>query len=106
MTIRHEDTASASDDLATRSDDELYDILTHIDRQLAPERYTAVRDEFARRHGASIKGQSLDDYFDQARLNRPFAERSTFKKKILIGFAIWSLAMLVVRAVLYLRSVR
>jgi hypothetical protein len=106
MSIRHQDTPSASDDLAIRSDDELYDILTHIDRQLAPERYIAVRDEFARRHGATIKGQSLDDYFDQARLNRPFAERSTFKKKILIGFAIWSLAMLVVRAALYLRSVR
>jgi len=106
MTMRHDDTPSASDDLAARSDDELYDILTHIDRQQAPGRYTAVRDEFARRHGTTIKGQTLDDYFDHARRNRPFAERSTFKKKILIGFAIWSLAMLVVRAVLYLRSVR
>jgi hypothetical protein len=106
MTSRHEDTPWLADDLATRSDDELYDILTHIDRHQVPERYAAVRDEFARRHGATIKGQNLDDYFDHTRLNRPFAERSTFKKKILIGFAIWSLAMLVVRAVLYLRSVR
>jgi hypothetical protein len=103
MSNRHDDLTS-SDDLPTRSDDELYDILTHIDRELAAERYQAVRDEYARRHGATIKGQSLDDYFDQARLNRPFAERSTFKKKVLIGFAIWSLAMMLVRAVIYLRS--
>jgi len=106
MTTRHEDMPSPADDLATRSDDELFDILTHIDRQQVPERYAEVRDEFARRHGATIKGQKLDDYFDKARRNRPFAERSTFKKKILIGLALWSLAMLIVRAVLYLRSVR
>ena len=106
MTSRNQDTASMVDDLTSRSDDELYDILTHIDRQLAPERYVAVRDEFARRHGSTIQGQNLDDYFDQARLNRPFVERSTFKKKLLIGLAIWSLAMLLVRAVLYLRALK
>lgn len=106
MTTRHEDTPSLADDLADRSDDELYDILTHIDRQQVPQRYAAVRDEFARRHGPTLRGQQLDAYFDQARRNRPFAERSTLKKKILIGFAIWGLAMLIVRAVLYLRSVR
>jgi hypothetical protein len=105
MSNRYDDLTS-SDDLPTRSDDELYDILIHIDRQQAPERYLAVRDEFARRQGSTIKGQSLDDYFERARRNRPFAERSTFKKKMLIGFAIWSLAMLLVRAVLYLRSAR
>jgi len=106
MTTRHEDTSLLADDLAARSDDELYDILTHIDRQKVPQRYVEVRDEFARRHGPTLKGQQLDAYFDQARRNRPFAERSNWKRKILIGFAIWSLAMLIVRAVLYLRSVR
>lgn len=106
MTTTHADTPSLADDLATRSDDELYDILTHIDRQQAPQRYAAVRDEFARRHGPTLKGQPLDAYFDQARRNRPLAERSTLKRKILIGFAIWGLAMLIVRAVLYLRSAR
>jgi hypothetical protein len=106
MSNRHDDIRSIADDLARRSDDELYDILTHIDRHQVPERYAAVRDEFARRNGSTIKGQNLDDYFDKARLNRPFAERSTFKKKILVGFAIWSLAMLLVRAVLYLRAVK
>jgi hypothetical protein len=104
MSIRNDDPQASSDDLASRSDDELYDILTHIDRQQAPERYLAVRDEFARRHGSTIKGQTLDDYFDRARFERPFAERSTFKKKVLIGFAIWSLAMMLLRAVMYLRS--
>ena len=104
MANRNDDMTS-SDDLPARSDDELDDILTHVDRQQAPERYLAVRDEFARRHGSTIKGQNLDDYFDRARRNRPFAKRSTFKKKILIGLAIWSLAMLLVRAVLYLRQV-
>jgi len=106
MTSRNDDNPSIADDLGSRSEDELYDILTHIDRQQVPERYQAVRDEFARRHGATIKGQSLDDYFAHVRRNRPFAERSTFKKKLLIGLALWSLAMLLVRAVMYLRSVR
>lgn len=106
MTTRPEDTPLLADDLASRTDDELDDILTHLDRHQVPQRYAAVRDEFARRHGATIKGQNLDDYYDRARLNRPFAARSTFKKKILIGLAIWSLAMLVVRAVLYLRQMR
>ena len=102
MPSRNDETPT--DDLTSRSDDEIFDILTHIDRQQAPERYVAVRDEFARRHGPTIKGQTLDDYFDRARLNRPFAVRSTFRKKVLIGLAIWSLAMLLVRAVMYLRS--
>lgn len=97
---------STTDELASRSDDELYDILTHIDRHQVPERYLAVRDEFARRHGATIKGQPIDDYFDHARQRRPFAEHSTFKRKILIGIAIWSLAMMLVRAVIYLRAQR
>ncbi len=106
MPIRNNEPLKFPDDLASRSDDELFDILTHIDRRQAPDRYAAVRDEFARRHGPTIKGQALDDYFDWARRNRPFAARSTFKKKILIGLAVWSLAMLLVRAVMYLRSMR
>jgi hypothetical protein len=104
MTIRHDDVQPT--DWASRSDDELYDTLTHIDRQQVPERYAAIRDEFARRHGSTIKGQPIDDYFDRVRQNRPFAERSTIKKKILIGIAIWSLTMLLIRAVLYLRSLK
>jgi hypothetical protein len=104
MPTANDDGSKVADDLAGRSDDELYDILTHIDRQQVPGRYAAVRDEFARRHGPTIKGQSLDDYFDQARRRRPFVARSTFKRKMLIGLAIWSLAMLVVRGVMYLRS--
>ena len=106
VTIRHDELPATSDDVASRSDDELYDILTHIDRHQAAERYRAVRDEFARRHGSTIKGQSLDDYFDGARPHRPFAKHFAFKKKILVGLAIWSLAMLLVRAVLYLRSLK
>jgi hypothetical protein len=104
MPTANDDGSKVADDLAGRSDDELFDILTHIDRQQAPHRYAAVRDELARRHGPTIKGQSLDDYFDGVRRNRPFIARSTFKRKMLIGLAIWSLAMLVVRGVMYLRS--
>jgi hypothetical protein len=104
MSNRNDEPATASEELASRTDDELYDILTHIDRRVVPERYVAARDEFARRHGATIRGQTLDDYFERARRSRPFAVRSTLKKKILVAIAIWSLAMLVLRAVMYLRA--
>ena len=103
---RTDEPGALSDELASRTDDELEDILTHIDRAQAPERYRAVRDEFARRHGPTLKGQTLDDYFDRVRRNRPFAARSNFKRKLLLGLAIWSLAMLALRAVMYLRQVR
>jgi hypothetical protein len=106
MPTHNNEKTSTTDDLAARSDDDLFDILTHIDRRLAAERYVAARDEFARRHGPRIKGQSLDDYFDRARQSRPFAARSTFKKKMLIGLAVWSLALLLLRAVMYLRGLR
>jgi len=106
MTTTTDTTPPITGDVASRTDDELYDILIHIDRQQAAGRYAAVRDEFARRHGSTIKGQTLDDYFDRARRERPFAARSNFKRKILIGLAIWSLAMLALRAVMYLRQVR
>jgi len=106
MSSRTETTPPITGDLAGRTDDELYDILIHVDRQQAAQRYAAVRDEFARRHGPTIKGQPLDDYFDRARRDSPFAARSNFKRKILIGLAIWSLAMLALRAVMYLRQVR
>jgi hypothetical protein len=91
-------------DLSSRSDDELYDILLHIDPAQAGMRYRAAREEYARRHGRTIHGRSLDDYFAKARRQRPFGERSQFKKKILIALALWGLAMLVVRAVLYVRT--
>jgi hypothetical protein len=90
--------------LGEHTDDELYDILTHIDRDAYPARYREVRDEYVRRHGALVNGRPVDDYFDRARLHRPFAERSRFKKKLLVALAVWSLLMLALRAVLYLRS--
>ncbi len=91
---------------AEQTDDELYDVLTHIDREAYPERYQAIRDEFVRRHGDRINGRPVDDYFDHARIERPFAERSGCRKKVLIGLAVWSLFMLVVQAVLYLQRQR
>jgi hypothetical protein len=87
---------------ADQSDDELYDILVHIDRRANPERYQSVRDEYVRRHGEKINGHPVDAYFDRARLERPFAERSRFKKRMLLGLAIWSLFMLALRGVIYL----
>jgi hypothetical protein len=91
-------------DPAEQSDDELYDILTHIDREAYPDRYQRVRDEYVRRHGDRVNGQSVDDYFGRARRERPFAERSRFRKRMLIALAVWSLLMLAVRAVVYLFS--
>jgi hypothetical protein len=100
---RNEPTLS---DPAQYSDDELFDILTHIDRGAYPNRYQVIRDEYVRRHGDRVNGQSVDDYFDHARLERPFAERARFKKRVLLVLAVWSLLMLVVKAVTYLRSLR
>jgi len=97
-------TASPLRDPAEQSDDELYDILKHVDRRACPERYQSVRDEYVRRHGERVNGQPLDAYFDRARLERPLAERSRFKKRLLIALAIWSLFMLVLRGVLYLSA--
>jgi hypothetical protein len=87
-----------------QSDDELDDMLTHIDRQTYPTRYQALREEYVRRHGDRVNGQPVDDYFDRARHDRPFAERSRFRKRMLIALAVWSLLMLAVRAVIYLTS--
>jgi hypothetical protein len=39
-------------------------------------------------------------------LERPFAERSRFKKRLLIGLAVWSLLMLAWKGVTYLSSLR
>jgi hypothetical protein len=97
-------TIEDNSDLPSRSDDELYDILLHIDPAQAGMRYRAVREEYARRHGRTIHGQSVDDYFEKARRQRPFAERSRFKKRVLVALALWGLAMLLVRAVLYVRT--
>jgi hypothetical protein len=87
-----------------QTDDGLYDILIHVDRQAYPDRYQAVRDEYVRRHGESINGQPVDAYFDRVRKSRPFAERSRFKKRLLIGLALWSLLMLAIKAGIYLFS--
>jgi hypothetical protein len=89
-----------------QSDDELDDMLMHIDRAANPERYQVLRSEYVRRHGDRVNGQPVDAYFDRARHERPFAERSRFKKRILIALAVWSLLMLAVRAVIYLTSQR
>lgn len=91
-------------DLAERSDDELFDILTHIDPHEVPGRYRAARLEFVRRHGPVVRGQTVDAYFEKARRERPLAERSRFRKRILVALAVWALAMLLVRAILYLRT--
>ncbi len=91
-------------DLSSRSSDELYDILLHIDPAQSPVRYRAVRDEYGRRHGRTVHGRSLDEYFEAARRERPFAARSQFKKRVLIALALWGLAMLLVRAVLFVRT--
>lgn len=92
-------------DLEERSDDELHDILMHIDRSEEPGRYRAARAEFIRRHGASIQGRGVDEYLAQARRRPTFAERARFRRKLLIALALWALAMLLVRAALYVRSV-
>lgn len=89
-----------------QSDDELDDMLMHIDRQAYPERYRVLREEYVRRHGDRVNGQPVDDYFDRSRHERPFAERSRFKKRMLVALAVWSLLMLAVRAVIYLTSQR
>jgi hypothetical protein len=87
-----------------QSDDELDDMLTHIDRQAFPERYRSLRDEYVRRHGDLVNDQPVDAYFDKARRERPFAERSRFKRRVLIALAVWSLVMLAARAIAYLSS--
>jgi hypothetical protein len=99
-------TIDDNSDLSSRSDDELYDILLHIDPAQASSRYRAVRDEYARRHGGSMHGRSLDDYFEKIRRKRAFSQRSQFKKKVLVALALWGLAMLLVRAVLFMRTHR
>lgn len=91
-------------DLAERSDDELFDILTHVDPHEAPGRYRALRAEFVRRHGAVVRGQTVDAYLERIRRKRPLAERSRFRKRVLIALALWALAMLLVRAILFVRT--
>ena len=86
------------------SDDELYDILAHIDRGAHPDRYQLLRDEFVRRHGDRVNGKPVDVYFDRTRRERPFAERSRFRRRVLIALAVWSLVMLAIRALVYLSS--
>jgi hypothetical protein len=97
-------TIDDNSDLSSRSDDELYDILLHIDPAQAATRYCAARDEYARRHSRTMHGRSLDDYFEKARRKRAFSSRSQFKKRVLVALALWGLAMLLVRAVLYVRT--
>ena len=86
------------------SDDELYDILMHVDRAAHPDRYQAVRDEYVRRHGDRVNGRPVDDYFDHARRERPSAERRRWRRRVLVALAIWSLIMLAIRAIQFLSS--
>jgi hypothetical protein len=86
------------------SDDELYDILAHMDRDAHPDRYQVLRDEYVRRHGDRVNGKAVDAYFARTRRARPVAERSRFKRRVLIALAVWSLVMLAIRALVYLSS--
>lgn len=88
------------------SDDELYDILAHIDREAQPDRYQLLRDEYVRRHGDRVNGKPVDAYFQRTRHDRPLAERSRFKRRMLVALAIWSLVMLAIKALVYLSSQR
>jgi len=56
-----------------------------------------------------------EDYRDDERRNHefaakpgkpPFVARARFRRRIMLALAVWGLAMLVVKAVLYLRSQR
>jgi hypothetical protein len=87
-----------------QSDDDLYDILTHIDREAYPARYQEIRDEYVRRHGDRINGRPIDDYFDVARRERPFGERRVWRRRVLVALALWSLVMLAIRAIQYVSS--
>lgn len=89
---------------AEQGDDELYDILIHVDRRAHPDRYQAARDEYVRRHGDRINGQPIDTYLARARLERPSAAKSRLERRVLVAVAFWSLFMLVLRAVHYLAS--
>lgn len=86
------------------SDDALHDILIHTDRMAYPARYQEVRDELVRRHGDRVNGRPIDDYFDEARRARPFAERRRWRRRVLVALAIWSLIMLAIRAIQFLSS--
>jgi hypothetical protein len=107
--LRFKMSAMSRDDPSLRSapdhdDDELFDILVHIDRHAYPDRYQAIRDEYVRRHGGYVNGQPLDDYFDKARRNRPFAERSRLKKLVIYALAALSFLTLAVQAVQFVVS--
>lgn len=93
---------SASEDLTKIPDRTLLDILLHIQRERYPARYQAVRDEFVRRHGVTVEGMSVDDYFDRARRQRPFAERWTAQKRVLLAILAWSGLMLAIKGVLFI----
>lgn len=92
----------ASENLATMPDDVLADIMVHVNREKYPDRYQAVRTELVRRHGSTVQGVPIDEYFDGARRQRPFAERSMVRKKILLALLAWSALMLMIKGVLYL----
>ena len=96
---------NTNEDIQKYSDDTLVDILTHIKREKYPQRYQMIRNEFVRRHGPTVDGVSIDDYFDRARLIRPFAERWTFKKKLLLVLLGWTALMLVVQGIIHIISI-
>lgn len=93
---------SPSQDLTTVSDEDLTDILLHINREKYPERYGAVRDELVRRYGSTIEGVPVDEYFDDHRRRRPFTERAIAKRRWLKAVLIWGGFVLVVRGIVYL----
>jgi len=98
--LRHDQPRAPSE----HSDDELDDMLTHVDREAYPDRYLSLRNEYVRRHGDRVNGQPVDAYFDRVRLQRPFAERSRSRRRLLIALAVWSLFMLALRGIAYLSS--
>lgn len=88
-------------DLTTVTDEDLSDILLHINREKFPERYAAVRNEYARRYGATHDGRPIDEYLAAARQRRPFTERRVARLRILKVLLGWGALMLLLRGILY-----
>ena len=89
---------------AKLSDADLLDILTRMDREKYPQRYTAVRDEYARRHFPQIPSEQLDRHFEQEAMKRPFADKAVLHLGCLIIVLAFGLVSLLVRLVIYLVS--
>jgi hypothetical protein len=90
---------------ASYSDEDLEKVLLRVDPQrCAPERYKALCDEFAKRHGATIEGKTIEQYFAEARRTQPFRDGWTLRKRFLLILAGWGALMLVIRGLLYLKD--